>query len=83
MSAGLQDLLETMREHPSFQELLAAVEVPGIKAYRVMETDKAQTEEWIYRSGRQMQHQIWRDFLMTFDASQQEKPSERRTAGRG
>lgn len=80
MSEGLQDLLERIREHPAFDELFTIVEVPGAKPFRPSLDPDAQTAEWIFRSGRALQQQLWRDFLTSY----QENESERRKpASRG
>jgi len=61
--SGLQDLLERMREHPAFNELLAAIEAPTPRLYKPGENADTQAADWIFRSGRQMQNQIWREYL--------------------
>lgn len=83
MSAGLRDLLERMREHPSFAELFDAIPEPAVKKFRPSQSEQteAQTAEWIFKSGCQHQHTIWRDYLTRgiprsgdVRPSQQEKP---------
>lgn len=66
MSAGLQNLLETMREHPAFPELLKAVDLPPMKPFRPGQATDIQTSEWIYRSGRQAQHDRWIGVLTNY-----------------
>lgn len=81
MSGGLRDLLELMRQHQAFPELLAAVQTPGLKSFKPTADDAGkQTTEWIYRSGQRLGHEQWRQFLINGDprqgvsnASQQEK----------
>ncbi len=63
MSDGLKDLLFTMRQHPCFQELLAAVDCAPVRSYKPSQPDAEQHADWIFRSGRQHQDKIWRDFL--------------------
>jgi hypothetical protein len=64
MSDGLNDLLFTIRQHPSFKELLDAIECVPVKKYKPSEPSSEQTADWIFRSGRQLQDQNWRDFLI-------------------
>jgi hypothetical protein len=66
--SGLKDLLERMREHPSFPELLKVIQEPGVKLYRPSQGERfeEQQAEWIFRSGAQKQDVIWRDLLTTY-----------------
>ena len=65
MSAKLDELLFLIRQHDAFHELLTVVEAPGTPAYRPAMGDvEKQYAEWIFRSGRRMQHAIWRSFLI-------------------
>ena len=81
MSQGLRDLLELMRQHPSFYELISAVKAPELRSFKPTADDaEKQTTEWIYRSGQRLGHEQWKQFLMIGDprqgvsnASQQEK----------
>lgn len=73
MSKALNELLFTIRQHPAFNELLTAIEPPVVKQYRPTEAPDAQYADFIYRSGRRLQHESWRQFLIG-DTSQQEKP---------
>ena len=78
-AAGLRDLLERMREHPAFGELLSALEAPGIKGYRPSKDEgpEAQKADWVFRSGRRQQHELWRQFLATHVPPEGEaKPSQ-------
>lgn len=80
MSAGLRDLLFTMRQHPCFQELLGMVTVPPVKQFRPGKDSQEQHAEWIFRSGQQKQQEQWLHALTEFnppsggasDPSQQE-----------
>lgn len=67
MSAALRDLLEKMREHPAFPELLKAVPAPSQEAQEFKPTSQTpggdQIHLWIHRSGRAHQQRIWLDFL--------------------
>lgn len=63
MSAALKDLLFTMRQHPAFEELLSSVDAAPVQAYKSSQPVMEQQAEWIFRSGRQRQDKIWRDFL--------------------
>jgi hypothetical protein len=65
MNAGLKDLLFNLRQHPSFQDFLRAVErprMPRFKKYekRTLEDMGAQT---VFVSGRLEQDDAWRTFL--------------------
>ncbi len=63
MSEGLNDLLDKMREHPCFQELLKAVEAPEVKSFKASGDTTAQASDWIFQSGRRRQDELWRQFL--------------------
>lgn len=63
MNAALQDLLNRMREHPAFPELLKTIDDPSIKTFKPSGDAAAQTSEWIFRSGRSFQHDAWKQFL--------------------
>lgn len=83
MSAGLRDLLFTIRQHPCFGELLDMVKVAPVKQFRPggEQSADAQYAEWIFRSGQQRQNENWRSALTEFnppiggvsEPSQQEK----------
>lgn len=81
MSAGLKDLLDYMRQHPAFPELLKAVPAPAVRNFKLSEAERAdaQTAQWIYRSGQTAMHEQWRFLLTDYDpikgntTSQQEK----------
>lgn len=65
MSKQLQDLMFLIRQHPAFPELLKAVEAPEPKTYSPGKAAgiAEQQAEWIFRSGRKQQHELWRTFL--------------------
>lgn len=70
MTPGLRDLLFTIRQHPSFREFVDAIECPEARAYSPSKgAADAQSAEWIYRSGRKAQHELWRSFLTDNSAS--------------
>lgn len=80
--AGLKDLLERMREHPAFPDLLDKINPPPLKLYQPGgDKDSAtQSADWMFGSGRHRQHMLWREFLTKFnpqsgesETSQQEK----------
>lgn len=75
MSAGLKDLLETIRQHPCFQEFLSGVVAPEMKPFRPAKSGETEQQqaEWIYRSGRLAQHERWREYLTGYQPSEQEK----------
>lgn len=54
-----------MRQHEAFPELLKAVEAPEPKAYSPTKAGSVaeQQADWIFRSGRKAQHQLWQAFL--------------------
>lgn len=74
MSAGLQDLLERMREHPAFPELLRGVGVPVVPTFKEGEDPQKQFALFACRSGARRQDEIWRQYLTSFRPSQQETP---------
>jgi hypothetical protein len=65
MNAGVKSLLEQIRQHHAFQDLLLAVESPKIRPFSPK--DAAQVEhsraQWIYESGQAKQHENWLFFL--------------------
>ena len=73
MSKTLEELLLTIRQHPGFKEMLAAIEPPDAKPYRPGQDTMAQYADYIFRSGRRLQNDIWRQFLIGEPTSQQEK----------
>lgn len=73
MNAGLQDLLDRMREHPAFKDLLKIVDPPPARDFKPSEDAEKQKADWIFRSGRRIQHQSWVQFLTTGEAPKQEK----------
>ena len=73
MSKALDELLFTIRQHPAYPELLAAVPVQPIHEFKPSGDAQAQYAEHIYRSGARRQNEIWRQFLIG-EPSQQEKP---------
>ena len=62
MSKKLDELMLLIRQHEGFKELLSAVEAPSVKPYRLSD-GKKQYEEWIFRSGRAQQNELWQAFL--------------------
>lgn len=74
MTPALEDLLNRMREHPAFPELLKAVEPPEARDYRESQDAGKQQSDWIFRSGRRVQQRLWTQFLTEGEASQQENP---------
>ncbi len=77
MSAGLNDLLDYMRQHPGFRELLDAVPPPELRPFKPSKADESQASDWIYRSGQRAMHDAWRSVLIgpqgPATISQQEK----------
>lgn len=67
----LEELLFTIRQHPAFQELLKGPGAPETKEYRPGEPQWA--EHHIYRSGRRLQDNAWRQFLIGAPTSDKEK----------
>jgi hypothetical protein len=72
VSKALDELLFTIRQHAAFQELLGAVGAPDIVHFKPSGNADAQFAEFIFRSGRRLQHESWRQFLIG-EPSQQEK----------
>lgn len=71
MSAALADLLTQMREHPAFGELLRQVEAPNLPPFKEGEDPSKQYAVFTFRSGARRQDEIWRQFLTSFQPSQQ------------
>lgn len=65
MSPQLKELLFLIRQHEAFQEFLNVVESPEPKPYSPTKggTVVEQQADWIFRSGRRVQHQLWRSVL--------------------
>lgn len=74
MSKQLDELLFLIRQHPAFPELMTKIEPPGLKAYREGTEPQQAFADHLYRSGRRLQHELWRQFLTGEPTSQQEKP---------
>jgi len=72
MSKSLDELLFTVRQHPAFQELLETVRVPPVHEFKPSGDAQAQYADFIFRSGRRLQHESWRQLLIG-NPSQQEK----------
>lgn len=73
MSKQLDELLFTIRQHPAFPELLEAVATTPVKEFKESGDAQKQYAEYIFRSGRRLQHDHWRQFLIG-EPSQQENP---------
>lgn len=73
MSARLEDLLFLIRQHPAKDELLQGPGLPEVKEYRPGGDPIAQMAENIYRSGRRLQDNNWRQFLIGDPTSDKEK----------
>jgi len=65
MSPQLKELLFLIRQHGAFQELLTIIESPEPKPYSPSKAGAVveQQADWIFRSGRRAQHELWRSFL--------------------
>jgi hypothetical protein len=65
MSAVLDSLLVTIRQHEGYRELLNAVERPRIRPF--VKSKAANVEqsrsEWVFESGQLMQHEQWLQML--------------------
>lgn len=68
MSAALNDLLRTMREHPAFDELLNTLNPPPLTLYSPQNGKDAASQgaDYIFRSGLHRQHIQWREFLTAY-----------------
>lgn len=73
-AAGLRDLLERMREHPAFPELLKGVSAPVIQTFKEGDDPQKQFAIFACRSGARRQDEIWRQYLTSYLPSQQETP---------
>jgi hypothetical protein len=58
---ALAALLEGVRQHPGYPELLEAVEAPRLPRFRISQSaDPNKTfAVWAYQSGRRDQHELW------------------------
>jgi hypothetical protein len=65
MSPQCKELLFLIRQHGAFQEFLNMVETPEPKPYSPSKAGAVaeQNADWIFRSGRKAQHELWRSFL--------------------
>lgn len=72
-SPSLNELLFTIRQHPAFKELLAAVPMPEIRAFRESDEPDKHMAQHIFRSGRRVQHDNWTQFLIGNPTSEQER----------
>lgn len=75
-SAGLKDLLERMREHPCFPDLLETVKPPELRPFRPGKDQDGQKDDFVFRSGRIQQHTLWQEFLTKFDPLAGISPSQ-------
>lgn len=73
MSKPLDELLFRIRQDPAFQELLGAVELPPVREFKPSGDADQQFADYVFRSGRRLQHDCWRQFLIGEPPSQQEK----------
>ena len=73
MSQQLKELLFAIRQHPAFHELLAGVEAPPVTDFKPSGDAQKQYADYILRSGRRVQNESWRQFLIGEPTSQQEK----------
>ena len=61
----LINLLQHIRGHDGFRELIAAVERPRIRPFvksKAADIERSRAE-WIYESGQMAQHEAWLRFL--------------------
>lgn len=60
-SPALENLLQGLRQHPAFPELLAAVSRPQLPRFKVSQVASAHeaNAKWIYESGRLAAHEAW------------------------
>ncbi len=72
MTEALKNLLFNLRQDPAFPEFLKFIEAPETKEFRPALDPQAQWADYIFRSGRRLQHNHWHQFL-TGEPSQQEK----------
>jgi hypothetical protein len=65
ISDALASLINDLRQHPAFPDLIAAIPAPTIPRFRVSqaaEVEKARAA-WIFESGKQAQHDLWLTIL--------------------
>lgn len=65
MSPALQSLLLDIRQHPAFEEMKRAVEMPRLPRYRPSKSENmgVMGAKTIFESGRLAQHEAWLIFL--------------------
>ena len=73
MSQKLNELLFAIRQHSAFRELLEAVEAPPVTEFKPSGDAQKQYADYIFRSGRKLQHDCWRQFLIGEPTSDKEK----------
>jgi len=71
VSKQLDELLFTIRQHDAFREFVDSVGVPDPAPFRSSGDAIAQFADYVFRSGRRLQHEVWRQFLI--GESEQEK----------
>ncbi len=73
LSPAVAELLIHLRGHPSFPELLKAVERPKVSPFRMSEAEQSEKAraKWIYESGKLFSHEQWLA-LLTGKPSEQE-----------
>lgn len=74
MSPLLRSLLEDIRQHGAFPELLSLMAKPRLHTFRLSEAEKSETARarWIYESGQLAQHNLWLELLTGVKPSEQE-----------
>lgn len=76
LSPTLQHLLEGLRAHPAFPELLKAIPAPKLRRFKISQAQEAEKAraEWVYLSGRCDHHDQWTSLLTgrESETSQQE-----------
>lgn len=63
MTPELKELLFLIRQHPGYQDLLKAVELPVTREFKPSGDAQQQWSDFIFRSGMQRQHKAWQSFL--------------------
>lgn len=73
MSKQLDELLFLIRQHPAKDELLQGPGIPAVKEYRPGVDILTHAAESAFRSGRRLQDENWRQFLIGEPTSDKEK----------
>jgi hypothetical protein len=72
MTQDLKDLLSLIRQHPAFRELLQTLPSYLPKQFKQSADADKQFADWIFNSGRAVENERWRRFLIEANPSDKE-----------